>query len=397
MKNNYMNFEVFNRYQELVEQHNLPEKLGQFDAINEAFDSSILRNLAAQESGRTWRGSFAKDFYKHAGIKIDKITNEDFIQISPEEWWTQGYSKNNSAIGFFVDDNPELFKAWDSSLQKRMDREGKTLKLNKILKNAQGVGLILTIMRGKVGMWTGFLTDPGLGRRKKSSDDRYGVLADQWRTDSKYRYDGVPSPDAKITKKNLLEVATKVYVLDIDALRSKYSNSELQTARIEAKRGAAAFITPAEVKKANNSRYEEALQNKTTPEALWGDVTAALNKYITWFTEKIGNITPDSAKDITNTKVNFGNWGHSSLIDPINQMLRTVEEMARDYDYAMQDIAHSEKLASEIETEKDEQKKLSIQSEIEYYSNALVKYNKKALTYRKQILQYVNDVNSIIK
>ena len=68
MKNNYMNFEVFNRYQELVEQHNLPEKLGQFDAINEAFDSSILRQLSSQESGSRWTNKFAKDFFKFSNI-----------------------------------------------------------------------------------------------------------------------------------------------------------------------------------------------------------------------------------------------------------------------------------------------------------------------------------------
>ena len=28
-------------------------------------------------------------------------------------------TKNNSAIGFFVDDNPELFKAWDAKELKR--------------------------------------------------------------------------------------------------------------------------------------------------------------------------------------------------------------------------------------------------------------------------------------
>ena len=398
MKNNMMNFEVFNRYKELLEKQK-NEEFTSLDAINEAFDSSILRNLANQESGSRWRGSFSKDFYKFSGIRLDKITNEDFITLNhPSEWWAQGYAKNDMAIGFFVDDNPELFKAWDKNLEKRMEEQGKKMKLGKILRNAQGVGLVLTIMRGNRGMWHGFAMDPGThSRYKKSTTERYGVLADQWATDSKYRYAGIPGPDAKITRKNLEAVATKVYVLDLSILMSKYDNSELQTARAESKEGAAAFITPKQVKDANRARYEQMMQQKTSPEELWSDINSALSKYMTWFSKKISDITPASAKEITSTKVKFGGWGQESLIRPINQMLRTVEDMAREYDYAMRDLEYAEEKAEEMKNEKDDQKKLKLQSEVEYYSKAMDKYNQKALGYRKEIAKYVSDVDAIVK
>ena len=397
MKNNYMNFEVFNEYQSIIEKRK--NEFDSYEPINEAFDSSILRQLSSQESGSRWTNKFAKDFFKFSNIKLDKITNEDFIQISPAEWWSQGYSKNNQAIGFFVDDNPELFKSWDTRLQQRMDNEGKKLKLNKILKNAQGVGLVLTIMRGKVGMWYGFEQDAGTSgyrRYKKSPDQRYGVLADQWRTDSSYRYEGVPSPDAKITRKNLELVATKVYVLDMSALESKYSNSELQTARAEAKSGAAAFTTPEQVKKDNQRRYEQALQDKTTPDQLWKDISGALTKYMNWFQTKLTDITPKNAKDL-NTKVKFGGWGQESLIRPINQMLRTIEDMSREYDYAMRDMESAEKYAEKIKDSDDDQKKLQYEAEVSYYAKSMDRYNKKAMGYRKEITQYVSDVDSIVK
>ena len=147
----------------------------------------------------------------------------------------------------------------------------------------------------------------------------------------------VPSPDAKITRKNLELVATKVYVLDIAALKSKYSTEEIQVARSAAKKGAAAFTTPEQVKKDNQARYEKALRDKTTPDQLWKDISGALTKYMTWFQAKLTDITPKSAKDL-NTKVKFGGWGQESLIRPINQMLRTIEDMAREYDYAMRDM-----------------------------------------------------------
>ena len=399
MKNNMMNFEVFQQYTELLEKHNAGE-FENFEAINEAFDSSILRKFSQQESGDRWRGTFAKDFYKHAGIQLDKITNEDFIILNnPTEWWTQGYAKNDSAIGFFVDDNPELFKSWDKRLQDRMKEQGKKLKLTKVLRNAQGIGLILTIMRGKRGMWHGFQIDNqgSSFRYKKGAQERYGVLADQWKTDSKYRYEGVSSPDAKITRKNLEAVATKVYVLDIAALQSKYSSAEIKAARSAAKTGAAAFVTAKQVKDANQARYEELLQAKTTPDELWNDVSGALQKYLTWFTSKLGDITPKKASELANTQVKFGGWSRENLSRPITQMLDTISRMASDYDYAMKDQVHAEELAVEMEKEKDDQKKLKLQAEIDYYSRALPRYQQKALDYRKTITGYVNDVNAIVK
>ena len=78
-------------------------------------------------------------------------------------------------------------------------------------------------------------------------------------------------------------------------------------------------------------------------------------------------------------------------------MLDTISRMASDYDYAMKDQVHAEELAVEMEKEKDDQKKLKLQAEIDYYSRALPRYQQKALDYRKTITGYVNDVNAIVK
>ena len=145
MADKLLSFGAFSEFSRILEESkNRMEE----DTLNEAFSSDYLRKFASQESGSRWESGLAKDFYKFANIPLDKITNEDFIILSnPSEWWTQRYAKNDNAIGFFVDDNPEFLKA---------------LKKQKKAKGAAGIGVILTIMRGNRGMWYGFSKDPGI-------------------------------------------------------------------------------------------------------------------------------------------------------------------------------------------------------------------------------------------
>ena len=394
-----LNFEAFHKFQSILE--DLNKEYDSF-AINEAFSSSILSKLAAQESGTQWRGSFAKDFYKHAGIPLDKITNEDFIILNnPSEWWTQKYAKNDSAIGFFVDDNPELFKAWDKNLEKRMEQSGKKMKLGKVLRNAQGVGLILTIARGKVGMWYGFAQDAGskYSRFRKSSAERYGVLADQWETDSKYRYAGMPSPDAKITRKNLELIATKVYVLDMEALREKYgATNSVRAERAAAKQGAIAMMSDEAFKKQQISRYNKILQERLDPKQMLDDVKKAMAGYLTWFTKKVDEIdfNPDKYDGdwYQKSKVQWGSW-QEDMTRPVMDMWRLIEKFMREYDNYLRDQSYVEKATKQLKDEKDETKKARLQSEIDYYAKSYERFVKRAITYRDDLNQTLKKVQAI--
>ena len=56
---------------------------------------------------------------------------------------------------------------------------------------------------------------------------------------------------AKVTRKNLIDAATRVYVLDLDSLRDKYDVKGLQQDRADAKAGATALVKAKDIKDEN--------------------------------------------------------------------------------------------------------------------------------------------------
>ncbi len=377
-----MTFESFNLVKELNESH---DKFNEELSLNEAFKSGYLRKLSSQEKGARWQSGFAKDFYKYAKIKLDEVTNEDFIVLSnPSEWWTQKYAKNDNAIGFFVDDNPEFIKA--------LKEKGK-------MKNAQGIGVLLTIMRGARGMWYGFAQDPGssFSRHRKSPTERYGVLADEYDVSSAYGWQS--GVKAKITRKNLEEIGSKVYVLDIDALQEKYGASELTTKRAISKSGAAALLSPKEVLAANKARYEKILQDRLDPKLMFEDVKESMAKYTNWLSSKVSEITLDgmeyeNSNYFNEQKVKWGSW-NESLMRPIENMWSLLNKfMNRYYDF-LRDQAHVERLQEKL-AKADSTEAQKIQSEIDYYAKSYNRFVKEARSYRDYVLKYKKDVDAIV-
>jgi hypothetical protein len=120
-------------------------------------------------------------------------------------------------------------------------------------------------------------------RHRKGADDRYGILAKDY--DLSYTYSGWESrPVAKVTKKNLIEAATKVYVLDLDSLRDKYDVKGLINDRKDSKAGATALKSAKDIKAENRKRYESILQDKaanTDIDKAVRDSMALLNGHIT--------------------------------------------------------------------------------------------------------------------
>ena len=384
-----MTFEAFNLVKELNESHDkFNKELDSELALNEAFKSNYLRDLSSQEmkSRGFMKQSFAKDFNKYASIELDKITNEDFTILSnATDWWTQGWAKNDQCIGFFVDDNPTFLNM--------LKRKGK-------LKKGLGIGALLTVMRGNRGMWYGFATDPGksYSRYKKGSTERYGAFADQYDTDTLYGYNGVK---AKITRKNLEELASKVYVLDMSALREKYSSADKVSTRSSQKRGATALMAAKDIKAANVQNYKDILQSRLDPKIMFAEVKETLAKYNGWISKKVDALSLDNIKlDKENQRyfreeqVNWGNW-NSSLMRPIEDMWKLLNKFMEAYYEFLANQAHVEELTEKLEKASDSEAQ-RIQGEINYYEKSYKRFKQTATSYREQILKYKKDVDVII-
>ena len=247
------------------------------EAINEAFSSSILRDLSSQSRGK-WGGNLAKDMQKYANLALDKISDSDFTTTSPEAYWQGGDAKNPNKIGFFVDDDPEFIK-WAKANKKFLPGD-----LN--LGNISNYGIVLSVVRGGAGMWHGFATDSGgsYSRHRKGTEERYGVLAKEYDTNSVYRgYEG-KDVVSKVTRKNLIDTATRVYVLDLDSLRDKYDVKGLVNDRADSKAGATALKSAKDIKNSNRQRYEAILKDKaamTDIDQAVKDSMELLNSHIT--------------------------------------------------------------------------------------------------------------------
>ena len=238
--------------------------------ITESFKSSIMRGLHNQEAGTRWRAGLAKELANRYNLKLDQITDGDFEVLSDPSQWFSGKYKGGKYLGFFVDDNPKLA----AYLKKNKDSYRGADPA--VVKNP---GLLLSLVRGKVGLWHGLADNPGstYSRYRKGSDERYGLLAKEW--DLRRAYNGFEGkPLQKVTIKNLKDAPTKVYVLDIPALQAKYSSSGLKNDRANQKKGATALQNPKEIKKANMARYTQILKDRAANTDIDKDVKEGIEK-----------------------------------------------------------------------------------------------------------------------
>ena len=389
MAEKLLNFESFNKFQSILEEIT---NEANSELILEKFDSSILRELTAQESGSRWQKGLAADIAKKFSFAVDKITNEDFtILTNSDDWWTQGWAKNDDNIGFFVDDDPELRKALKA-------KELKNKFPNGTLKKMGNVGLVMCILRGKTAMWTGLATHNGgtSWRYKRSDQERYGALADQYKMNSAYGYDS--GKVAKMTIKNIKQETNKVYVLNLADLREKYSTNTIKADRAAAKAGAVALMNDKDFKKKQIERYNKILQERLDPKAMLDDVKKAMTTYLAAFTKKVDELDFDPKKYdgnfYQNSKVKWGNWDEQA-IRPIHDMWRLIESFFQDYDRYLDAQSEVEELHKELEKEKDEQKRIRIESRIDYYAKAWDNFVAKAITYRNDLNTVLNRVKAI--
>ena len=297
------------------------------ELITERFSSDILRQFAAQDGGSRWRGGIAKDMQKFANLALDKISDADFTTTTPEAYWVGGDAKDPNKVGFFVDADPGFIK-WAKANKKYLPSG---LSLGNISK----YGVVLSVIRGGIGMYHGFAMDRGssYSRHRKGTEERYGVLAKDYDTSSLYNgWEGAPA--AKVTRKNLIDAATRVYVLDLNSLRDKYDVSGLKSDRANAKSGATALKDAKTIKKENQARYDAIL----TDRAAMTDVDKSVKDSIELLNQHISDALKAGTMD------NYGNLtigedprGRSiKITDGANYIKNLLDDYQRYKDYERQ-------------------------------------------------------------
>ena len=265
---------------------------------------------------------------KFANLALDKISDADFTTTTPEAYWKGGDAKNPNKVGFFVDADPGFIK-WAKANKKYMPSG---LSLGNISK----YGVVLSVIRGGIGMYHGFAMDRGssYSRHRKGTEERYGILAKDYETRSLYNgWDGAPA--AKVTRKNLIDAATRVYVLDLDSLRDKYDVSGLKQDRANSKAGATALKTAKDIKKENQARYDAIL----TDRAAMTDIDKAVKDSIELLNQHISDALKDGNMD------QYGNFvigknpkGRDVKIeDGANAIRNMLNDYQRYKDYERQD------------------------------------------------------------
>ena len=211
--------------------------------INEAFKSAKLAQLFNTKISGSWSSSL-KDlpeaFYNMANVALDKVEDEDIIDMSATEAHaiTKKDKDNRYVIFYVVDQQKENPYA---------DYEGqKTIPAG-----------ILAIVKGNnfQGMVWG-RRHAARARTLASSDPAYSVGINK-------KYKGWDSTGL-YNPKRISEVADRAIVLDVAVLRDKYSTAGKKAARAAAKKGAIAFKSDRDFKKENIIRYKGILADKAS-------------------------------------------------------------------------------------------------------------------------------------
>jgi len=210
--------------------------------VNEAFKSVKLAQLFNTKVSRSWSSSALKDlpsaFYNMANIALDKVEDEDLIDMSAAEAHAiTRKDKDNRYVIFYIVDQQKKNPYADYEGQKTIPAG------------------ILSIVKGNnfQGMAWG-RNSSGRGRTLVSSEpaDSVGISKKYKGWDST----GLYNP------KRISEVADRAIVLDISVLRDKYSTAGKKADRAAAKKGAIAFKSDKDFRRENMNRYKEILADK---------------------------------------------------------------------------------------------------------------------------------------
>lgn len=218
------------------EMNRLVESFSEFienNKLNEAFASSKLAGLLV--GAEKMPKDLPKAFYQMSKLALDKIQDVDIIEMDPE---TAKKEKRANAVYFYFTTN-EKENPYSAS-----DWSTRTILANTLLAitNGQNEWMNAEWQRRGARVLKVTKRDDSAGVSKSSANSSYG---------------------SKISSlKQVVELADRAYCLDLDILRARYSTSELQSQRSDAKRGATAFQSDKDFKAENIRRYNDILATK---------------------------------------------------------------------------------------------------------------------------------------
>ena len=223
------------------------------ELVTEAIKSSILAGFLDL---RFTPKELFKAFYSYAHVDLGSIEDSDFEEMDPQAAYK---SKDiDSAIVFYVSTSPkENPYAPDETYSENKQIPAPALIAITNGKNEFfGVSWfdkqLTLINRGKDA---GKIHTAGIKKRSSGS---------KWDQTGLYNV------------KRIAEVSDVAYVLDLDAIRQKYSTENIRAQRAEAKRGATAMIDPKEFKKENINRYKNILATRIVNDDVDGKIEGAI-------------------------------------------------------------------------------------------------------------------------
>jgi len=382
-----LSFDNFKKMQSIVEHEemlegSLVERMDLWEAeqlLNEGFASTILQQLIAGDTGQNkWRNNFQKDLYKKYKLAIGDIQDTDFTVLTdPTAFFKAPYKNDDNYIGFCVNDNPEV--------------------MQRVEKRTGGAPLLISIVMGGRGLFYGFGKEKGY---RQDPNDKYGALADRW---GQSTYFGLKYNDIKPTNaKWIQEFTTKIYVINIADLQSKYSVSAKQSERAAARRGASALIDNKTIKSENIARYKKIISEGVGP----GDILAKFQNLFEKTSSAITNWAKSVKLEDIEAVKNYGEFqfgGHwrNSPGYVLNAIYEKFGRYMYDYiEYARYE-ARIERMAACIESGKTEEGedmtedlKIRYSANINYYQDSLKQMAVKFVEYKHDFDKFDKEVDA---
>jgi hypothetical protein len=382
-----LSFDNFKKMQAIVEHEellegNLLERMDLWEAeqlLNEGFSSTILQQLIAGDTkqGR-WGNKFQVDLYKKYKLAIGDIQDTDFTVLTdPSAFFKAPYKNNDNFIGFCVNDNPDV--------------------MQRVEKRTSGSPLLIAIAAGGRGLFYGFGKEPS---SRQGGEDKYGALADKWGQSS---YFGLKYSDIKPSNaKWIQEFTTKVYVINLEDLRAKYSVSDKQNQRATARKGAMALIDNKTIKAENTARYKKILSEKVGP----ADILAQFQRIFTSVSNGIASWASKIKLDDIEVVKQYGEFqlgGHwrNTPGYALEKIYSTFGSYMYDYVEFARYEARIERIAACIESGKTEdgaelteELRQRYAAQVEYYQQDLKQRAVKFVDYKHQFDKYEKEVAS---
>ena len=288
--------------------------------VNEAFKSSKLRNLLTMTDSMTYgdkaNAALPKAFYQLTKMKLDKIGDEDLIDMTPKEAY-KAYANDRDTVVFYIVDNDKA--------------------------NPFGTGQVapgvLALTRGKDFLGVQY-ESTGYRRKKntktlKGGDDRMAVGGNK-------AYKGYDATGIASIKR-AADLADRAVAFSL--VNTAKSSKEDIAMRVDQKSGASAFMNDKDFKDANKARYREILATKASKLPLDKMVADSIDALTAQIKDGLAKNEKGRYGDIIIGRNSKGR--EAKMRDASNHMSHILDDYSRYVDYTKQsEEAKAEKYSS---------------------------------------------------